>query len=468
MNKSTQQSHPIKVIQFGEGNFIRAFVDWMVDILNERSDFNGSVAIVQPRVGGIIQRLVEQDNQYHILLQGLEESQTIDEIRKITCISKCVDPYKEPKTFFALAKESSASLVFSNTTEAGITFDVEDIPEEGKVAFTYPGKLTQLLKRRFDHFKGDVSKGLAIIPCELIEENGDKLKKCIRQFIQLWNLEPEFKKWVHESCSFANTLVDRIVPGYPRDEISALTGRIGMDDKMIVKSELFHLFVLQADEHVKKLFPAHQHGLNVKYVDDVTPYRIQKVRILNGAHTCMVAIGLLHGLETVSETINDQNTGNFINELIYKEIVPTIQIPKEDSQEFANSVITRFQNPFIRHELISISLNSISKFKVRVLPTLKDYTKQTDEPPARITFALACLIRLYTSGQFQISDDPKSISFFKEIRSLDSPSNMGKVLSNETLWGEDLTSIKGLSELVLRYSISISQLGMDKAIKTIP
>ncbi len=460
----TEKQLPVKVIQFGEGNFLRAFVDWMIDILNEQGDFNGSVSIVQPLKNGLIDVLRDQNNTYHHVRQGIEEGKTIDEIRKITCISKAIDPYSSTADYFDLARLEEVELIFSNTTEAGIAFDESDKPEQDHLATTFPGKLTQLLKTRFDHFSGDHAKGVAIIPCELIEQNGTKLKECVSQYIKLWRLGADFQNWIDHACSFANTLVDRIVPGYPKDEIATLLERIGEPDKLVVKSETFHLFVIEAEDKVKDLFPADKAGLNVKYVKDITPYRTQKVRILNGAHTSMVPIGLLYNLETVSETIDHTKTGQLIHELIYDEIVPTIQIPGEDPKEFADAVISRFQNPFIRHELISISLNSISKFKVRVLPTFKDYIALKGKLPKCMTFSLACLLKLYTSEEFTLKDDQSNLDFFDSIRLLDSSSLVHKALSNTALWGEDLTRIEGVSDQVIRHFESITSSAMTEAI----
>ncbi len=463
----TKKELPVKVIQYGEGNFLRAFVDWMIDILNEKGDFNGSVAVVQPLENGLINLLNEQNCDYHHVRQGLENGEKVDDIRKITCISKAINPFTDTQSYFDLATEPEAELVFSNTTEAGIAFDENDKPAAGQLAVTYPGKLTQLLKARFDHFHGDHDKGLAIIPCELIEQNGTKLKECVSQYVSTWGLGADFQNWVDHACSFANTLVDRIVPGYPKDEIDSLLARIGEPDKLVVKSETFHLFVIEAEDKVKELFPADKLGLNVKFVKDITPYRTQKVRILNGAHTSMVPIGLLYGLETVSETIEDQETGKLIHELIYDEIVPTIQIPNEDPKEFADAVIARFQNPFIRHELISISLNSIAKFKVRVLPTFKDYIAAKGELPKRITFSLACLLKLYTSGEFNLKDDQSNLDFFESIKVLNSKDLVFKALSNTDFWGEDLTAIAGLTDQVIDHFDSISSSAMKEVIYNI-
>ncbi|MEQ8472823.1 MAG: tagaturonate reductase [Marinoscillum sp.] len=463
----TKNNFPIKAIQFGEGNFLRAFVDWMIDVLNKKEVFKGSVAIVQPLDKGLVQMLAAQNGDYHHVRQGLEGDQTIDEVRKITCISKAINPFEDLKGYFELAEEPEVSLVFSNTTEAGIIYADSDVPEANELATTFPGKLTQLLKHRFDHFNGANDKGIAVIPCELIEQNGTKLKNCVSQYIQLWKLGDGFENWINESCSFANTLVDRIVPGYPKDEIEALTKRIGEEDKLIVKSEAFHLFVIQAPDHVKQLFPAHEHGLNVKYVDDITPYRTQKVRILNGAHTSMVPIGLLYGLETVSETIDHPEVGKLIREIIFDEIVPTIQISGEDPKEFAEEVIARFRNPFIRHELMSISLNSISKFKVRVLPTFLDFYHKNGELPNRLSFSLACLIRMYSSGNFPLKDDAANLEFFDTHKTLSAGQLVEKALSNTAFWDQDLTEIKGLTNLVSEHYESITSDEMKEVIYNI-
>lgn len=444
---------PVKVIQFGEGNFLRAFVDWIIDILNEKADFNGSVAIVQPLPQGMTNMLADQDGLYHHLRQGLENGTQVDDARLISCISKAINPFESKDEYYDLALLDSLELVFSNTTEAGIVFEEENLTSE--LAKTFPGKLTQFLHKRFEHFGGDSSKGLSIVPCELIEANGDKLKQCINQYVDAWQLGEDFKTWVNDSCAFANTLVDRIVPGYPKDEIDAIRERIGYNDQLVVKSETFHLFVIQAPEKIQNAFPAHKFGLNVKYVKDITPYRTQKVRILNGAHTSMVPIGLLYGLETVSETINDEKVGPVVRDIIFKEIVPNIQIPGEDPAEFAEAVISRFQNPFIRHELMSISLNSVSKFKVRVLPSFLDSIKNTGSIPARMSFSLACLIEMYLCGKFELKDNAEYLEFFASIKGESVETIAEKALSNVDFWGQDLSAIDNLKTTVANHINSI-------------
>lgn len=460
---NNSRKYPIKVIQFGEGNFLRAFVDWMIDILNEKSDFDGSVAIIQPLEEGMVNILQQQDGLYHHVRQGIENGETIDDIRLISCVTDLLNPFEDINAFFKLAEEPEVKLIFSNTTEAGIVFSQEKKPGDN-LAVTFPGKLTQLLQHRYNHFNGEREKGVAMIPCELIDQNGAKLKECVTKYIDLWGMGEDFLEWINSSCAFANTLVDRIVPGYPKDEIAEILNRIGYEDKMIVKSESFHLFVIQAPENVKALFPAHQYGLNVKYVDDITPYRTQKVRILNGAHTSMVPIGLLYDLETVSQTIDDPEAGKLIREIIFNEIVPTIHIPGEDPRDFAEQVISRFQNPFIRHELITISLNSISKFKVRVLPTILDYLRLKGTLSNHLVFSLACLIHLYLRDTSKMKDDKAYLEFFESIRNEDSSVLIEKVLANTGMWDQDLSSIEGMTELVLVHFNAITSEQMKEVI----
>lgn len=462
-----QPPYPVKVIQFGEGNFLRAFIDWMIDILNEKSVFNGTIAIVQPLEKGMVDRLNVQQCRYHHVRQGIENDQQVDEVRLITAVSKAINPFTNRQAFFELAEEPEIKLIFSNTTEAGIVFDPEDLPAEGTLAATFPGKLTQLLIHRFGYFQGDEGKGAAIIPCELIEQNGNKLKDCVYQYLTLWDAPPAIREWIDTSCSFANTLVDRIVPGYPKDEIASITKRIGCEDKMVVKSEAFHLFVIQAADDVKELFPAHLHGLNVKYVPDVTPYRTQKVRILNGAHSAMVPIGLLYSLHTVSEVINDPETGKLVREIIFDEIVPTIQISGADPKEFAEQVIARFQNPFIRHELVTISLNSIAKFKVRVLPTILDYFAIKGHYPIRLTFSFACLIHLYLKDEFAVHDNEDYLRFFQSLKTSDPETVIEKVLSNTDLWGQNLSKLEELKGQITVHYNTITSAQLKDAILNI-
>ncbi|MEQ8238980.1 MAG: tagaturonate reductase [Cyclobacteriaceae bacterium] len=458
---------PIKILQYGEGNFLRAFVDWFVDSLNEKTDYQAGVAVIQPIDRGMVDMITAQDGLFHHMIQGIENGELVDEARLNNCIQKAINPFTDPNSYYELASSPDLKLIFSNTTEAGIVFDENDKLGDS-LANTFPGKLVQFLKKRFESFGNTPESEIGVVPCELVESNGDKLKKCIQQYAELWQLDMEFKKWIETKVHFANTLVDRIVPGYPKEEIDVITERIGFADNLVVKSESFHLFVIEGDEFIQNHFPAHKHGFNVKYVESITPYRTQKVRILNGAHTSMVPVGLLSGIETVKDTVEDDLVGTFVQKAIFEEIVNTINIPGEDPTVFAEQVLTRFKNPFIRHELMSISLNSISKWKVRVLPTVLDYLAKNGELPKRLTFSLACLIKLYLSDNFQLKDDESVLSFFVKLKSsTDADFIVNATLSNVDFWGQDLSKVSGMSDLVTTYFKAISASSVSATLDTL-
>ncbi|MEZ4810709.1 MAG: tagaturonate reductase [Allomuricauda sp.] len=436
---------PIRVVQFGEGNFLRAFVDRIIQELNEHANFNAGVAIVQPIEQGMVGMLQKQDGLYHHIIKGTLNGKVIEGKKLISCIERLVDPFEELDAFLELATIDTLALVISNTTEAGIEFDENDrIPDKG-LAKTFPGKLTQFLFKRFEHFNGDISKGLGIIPCELIDRNGDQLKATVLEYSNLWNLPTEFIKWIQSANHFGNTLVDRIVPGFPKDNIHEIQHDLGYRDNLVVVSEAYYLWVIEGSRKLRELFPADQYGLNVKYVADQTPYRVQKVRILNGSHTCMVAIGLLQGLKTIRETIMDDTVGPYVQQMMFEEIIPTIDLPSEEVGQFAKDVIERFENPFIRHELADISLNSISKFKVRVLPSIEDYTAQKDRPPSKLCTAFAALIKLYTSSLdgeiIELRDSGEVIDFFRSLtnKGYNGEQLVKAVLSNKAFWGKDIS-----------------------------
>lgn len=462
---------PIKVLQFGEGNFLRAFVNWVIDILNEKRKFYAGVAVVQPIEHGMIDMLQKQDGLYHHLIRGLQNGKQVNETRLNSCIQQMINPFESYTTYMDQALNEYLQFVISNTTEAGITYQENDLPDTNELAKTFPGKLTQLVKRRFDHFKGNPEKGLIFIPCELIEKNGENLRKAMLSYADLWNLGEDFKKWLRQHCHFANTLVDRIVPGYPKDEIAEIQEKIGYSDQLVVASEVFHLWVIEGPDAIEAAFPdkLEEIGLNIKFVKNLTPYRTQKVRILNGSHTAMVPVGLLAGNETVRENVEDDVIGPFVLKTMYDEISQTIDLPSKDVERFADEVLERFKNPFIRHELKSISLNSISKYKVRILPTVKDYHKINNSLPKRLTFALACLIELYLSDNFEINDDQEIIEFFTNLKNNRPPNEklVEVVLSNEDFWEEDLSKLGDLSSLVTGYIEDIKQKGVLASIKSL-
>ncbi|MEQ8878595.1 MAG: tagaturonate reductase [Cyclobacteriaceae bacterium] len=462
---------PIKVLQFGEGNFLRAFVDWAIDVLNEKKQFNAGVAVVQPIEHGMVDMIQKQDGLYHHMVRGIQKGKRINDIRLNTSIQQLINPFNDFQSYMDQALNEDLQFIVSNTTEAGITFKEDDLPKANELAKTFPGKLTQLIKARYDHFSGSSGSGLIFIPCELIEKNGENLKKAILAYADLWKYESGFKDWLEDHCYFANTLVDRIVPGYPKDEINEIQQKIGYEDQLVVASEVFHLWVIEGPAEIKAAFPdgLEEIGLNIKFVKDLTPYRTQKVRILNGSHTAMVPVGILAGNETVRENVEDDVVGPFILQTMYDEIVQTINLPVNEVKQFADEVLERFKNPFIRHELKSIALNSVSKYKVRILPTVKDYYRINGTLPKRFIFALACLIELYLSDDFQINDDEDIEAYFEQLKA-NRPSNTdvaSQVLSNKSFWGEDLTKLGDCKALVTNYMNEIKEKGVLTSIKSL-
>ncbi|KEO72632.1 tagaturonate reductase [Anditalea andensis] len=448
-NALTIAERPIKVIQFGEGNFLRGFVDWIIDVMNEKTSFNGNVHIVQPLATGLADMIENQDGLYHVLLEGIHRGKTIQESRLITSVEGASNPFEDYSNYLSLADNKDLKFIISNTTEAGIAYDPED-KAHTILPVTFPGKLTALLYQRFKTFEGQKDAGLVIIPCELIEKNGEQLESCVLQYAKLWDLPAAFSSWIKDANSFCNTLVDRIVPGFPKDTIKEIQQNLGFEDQLVVMAEPFHLWVIEGPENLKGIFPAEEAGLEVKFVKDLSPYRTRKVRILNGAHTALVPVAYLAGLRTVREAVEDPHIGKYINETIFSEIIPTLDLSEDELKQFAIDVLDRFKNPFIRHELASIALNSISKFKVRVLPSLLAYKQVKGTWPDRLTYSLANLIMFYnpTIG-CPINDDEAYCEFFSHLwNSENILDTVYKTLSNITFWGEDLTLHAGLTEKV--------------------
>ncbi|MCM8568416.1 tagaturonate reductase [Gramella jeungdoensis] len=449
-NAGLTKELPIKVIQYGEGNFLRAFVDYIIDKLNKETGFNAGVAVVQPLAGGLIDVLNEQDGLYNLFMKGVKKGKELQLNETISCIQKGINPYDKYEDYLKLAEEEELEFLISNTTEAGIAYDEADTLNEYPHK-SFPAKVTALLYKRFNHFEGDTSKGLTIIPCELINYNADTLKEIILRYAEIWQLEDEFVNWIENSNSFHNTLVDRIVPGYPKDDIEAYQNELDYEDKLIVSAEVFLLWVIEGDEKLKAKIPFSKIDENVLIVKDMQPYRTRKVRILNGAHTSMVPFSLLYGNETVKETVDDEFTGKFIKEAVFEEINPTLSLPEEELNSFASEVFDRFRNPFIKHQLSSIALNSISKFKVRVLPSLLAFQKKFNRLPLKLTFAFACLIRFYDAKwkgkSLPVQDDEQVMSSMKKIWELHSYNEITeKVLGKTEFWGVNLNEIPELKE----------------------
>jgi len=477
LNKQTYkdyQQYPEKILQFGEGNFLRAFIDWQIDKMNKETDFKGSVVVVQPIEFGLVDKLNEQDGLYTLYLQGINQGKAIQEHSVINSISRGINPYTQHEEYLKLAENPELRFVFSNTTEAGIAFDENDKLED-KPQKSFPGKFTALLYHRFKAFKGQKDKGFIIIPCELIDRNGDKLKKTILQFAELWNLEENFATWINEANTFCSTLVDRIVPGYPRDTIKEITKELGYEDNLVNIGEHFHLFVIEGPQWIENEFPASKAGLNVKFVEAMEPYRTRKVRILNGSHTSLVPVAYLYGLNTVSESVEHEVMGKFIKNTIYEEIIPTLDLPEEELKYYAKVVLERFMNPFVKHYLMSISLNSMSKYETRDLPSLLEYAKRKGKLPMRLVFSLAALIEFYKGKRgedtIKLADDEDILDLYKGAWSSCDGSEAGlknvvmTVLAYEKNWKMDLNKIAGLTDAVTGYLIMIEKLGMKEALK---
>lgn len=410
-----------KIIQFGEGGFLRGFADWMLQEVNEKTDFAGKVCVVQPIKEGMCDMLMKQNCEYTHICRG---SEGVD-VKRIDVISRCVKPYDDFDDYIALAENADFRFVISNTTEAGIAFDAGDKITD-RPANTFPGKLTQLLKRRFDLRLG----GFVFLPCELIDKNGDNLMECILKYADLWSLGDDFKSWILTENIFCNTLVDRINTGFPKDE------KIDLDytDNMINTSEYFHLWVVEGYDKLFEEIPFDKCGLNVILTDKLESYRARKVRILNGAHTSMVPYALLEGFDTVRECVEDEKMNEFIKGCIYDEIIPTLDLPEEELFEYAENVLVRFANPYINHYLSSIALNSVSKFRVRVLPSISEYIRRFDKMPEKLLFAFAKLIDFYRTD---MTNDDKEVTEFMKAASVE------EILANTRLWGEDLSYLAG-------------------------
>jgi tagaturonate reductase len=333
-----------RVIQFGEGNFLRAFVDWQLDIINEKTDFDAGVVIVRPIDTAFPPSLNTQDGVYTTIIRGLNGPYTVSkEYRTITSVNREVDIYRHFDQYLTLARDGNFRYIVSNTTEAGIAFDPAD-RFEAEPPLTFPGKLTRLLFERFTHFHGDEGKGFIIIPCELIDDNGGQLREMILKYIELWQLGADFARWVTESNLFVTTLVDRIVTGYPAAEKEQLAAELGYLDNFMVAGEYFHLFVMQGPYWLAEEFRVKEAGVNIKVVDDIKPYKTRKVGILNGAHTAMVPVAYLYGLDSVKETVEHAELGRFVRETIYQEIIPALDMKYAELADFAEAVINRFRN----------------------------------------------------------------------------------------------------------------------------
>lgn len=471
---------PIKVLQYGEGNFLRAFADYMIDVANEKGLFDGNIVFVKPIAYGSLNDLKRQDYRYTLSLRGKENGNTKVINRVITSAADAVEAIEEYDKYAAYAECETLRFIISNTTEAGIVFDEKDSFKAAPPK-TFPGKLTKFLYERYEFFKGDSTKGLIIIPCELIENNGGTLKRCVFKFADLWKLEPGFLTWINEACIFCSTLVDRIVTGYPKEEAAEICRGLGYEDTLLVTGELFGLWVIESEKDISGEFSLEKAGLPVIFTDNQKPYRDRKVRILNGAHTSFVLASYLAGNDYVLESMQDQDVKDFMVKTIFDEIIPTLTLPKEELNSFADSVIERFENPYIKHALLSISLNSVSKWKSRCLPSFKEYVEKYGKLPLHLTFSLAALLCFYRSDEpadhgltghrgqdsYQIMDDDSVLEFFRTHSKLSTREFVEAYLNNKNFFSEDLKKYKSLTDMLTLYIDTIDKVGMREAIRRV-
>lgn len=442
----------IKVMQYGEGNFLRTFVDAYFDTLNEEGG-NYSVNIVKPITFGTLERFEKQNNQYHIVLRGVAEGSAVEKVRKINVLDKVIDPFANMDEYMALAVDDELKIIVSNTTEAGICYNGADTMD-GFETVTYPAKLTKFLYARFQAGK----KGVYLMPVELIDNNADELKKCVDKYIELWNLPQEFKKWNDEENFYCNTLVDRIVSGYPRDEQTKahLEELLGEKDELVSIGEPFGLWAVEKKGNIADYIKEGVHNIEVVLTNDIGYYKKRKVRVLNGSHTNLVPAGLVLGATTVYDCMNDNKLSAFLSNALKEEIIPFVSDDIKATTAFADSVKERFMNPYLNHQLISIALNSISKWRARVLPSFKDYYNANKKIPTYLTIGFSYLMYLYSkiekSGdkyiakvggkELEMKDDLPYLEYFAN------KNTVGAFMANVDVWGEDLTKYAGFYDAV--------------------
>jgi len=474
-------NRPVKVLQYGEGNFLRGFVDYMIDIANEEGVVDGNIVIVKPISYGSLENFRRQEYQYSVSLRGLEDGKPKVINRIVSSITDTLCAYENYEEYMGYARLESLRFIVSNTTEAGIVYDEGDSYED-KPPRSFPGKLTKFLYERYNFFNGDKTKGLIMLPCELIENNALVLKECVNKLAKSWKLDIGFIDWVKECCVFCNTLVDRIITGFPHDEAEEYWQAAGYEDKLIVTGELFGLWVIESDVDISKDFPLNKAGLPVIFTKDIKPYREQKVRILNGAHTSIVAASFLSGNDTVKASMDDGLIKEFLMRTVFDEIIPNLTLARNELEDFANKVIERFENPFVKHSLLSISLNSVSKWRARCLPSFKDYYAAKEKLPACLTFSLAALMSLYRGKrlksealvgyrdgvEYKIMDDEKVMDFFDGSADRDGFILAEEFLRKEEFLGEDLTtSYQGLVDAIGNHLEQIEKYGMRKALEAL-
>lgn len=466
--------YPEKIIQFGEGNFLRSFVDWQLDIINKNTDLNAGVAVVRPIDYDTVPLLNTQDGLYTSIIRGINENgEVVKDYRIISSINREIPVYKEFDEYLKLAHNPEMRFIISNTTEAGIVYSDEDKYDD-RPQNTFPAKLTRLLHERFKVFNGEVNKGFILMPCELIDYNGEELKKIVLKYAELWNLGEEFKNWLVNGNIWCSTLVDRIVTGYPRAEKDELLKELGYEDNFMTTGEYFYLFVIQGPKDIlTKELRLDKVNLNILIVGDLKPYKLRKVGILNGAHTAMVPVAYLYGIDTVREAMENKDIREFIEKAIDEEIIPALDMDKKELMEFKEAVIKRFQNPYVKHMLMDISLNSMSKYKSRILPQVLETYRRTNKLPKRLLFSLAALIRFYkgvreNGNVINLRDDKHHLEMYQELWKTNNYRKIVEhVLGLEKHWDINLNTIEGMTDLVTHYVEKIDKYGVKKALEEV-
>ncbi|WP_439236127.1 tagaturonate reductase [Lonepinella koalarum] len=468
------RQHPTKIIQFGEGNFLRAFVDWQIDLLNEQTDLNAGVTIIRPINTDFPPSLNTQDGLYTTVIRGLDEKgDVVKQCRIIRSVNQEMNIYQDYDDYLQLAHNLEIKFIFSNTTEAGISYNENDQFDD-RPPSSYPAKLTRLLYERFIAVNGDKQQGFILLPCELIDYNGEQLKHMVLKYAQQWQLSTVFINWLETANTFCSTLVDRIVTGYPRNEATELEAELGYQDSFLDTAEYFHLFVIQGPKSLAQWLRLDQADLNILIVDDIKPYKERKVAILNGAHTALVPVAYLSGVNTVGEAMDDPALCQFVKTAVENEIIPVLSLAKDELQQFADAVIKRFRNPFIQHQLLSISLNSMTKYRTRNLPQLLAYQQKYQKLPPRLTFAFAALIAFYRGQRngetIPLQDDEIWLNNYKqwwgqyETGHLSLSQLVCYVLAQEKHWQQDLRLIPQLADTLTEQLTMIIQQGMRTAL----
>lgn len=476
------ENAPERILQFGEGNFLRAFVDYFIDVMNERAGFNSKVVLCQPAAPTpVLADLInEQEGLYTLFLRGFRNGQEVNQKRVISCVSRCLNPYRDFESVLACADNPKLRFIVCNTTEAGIVYN-DSCQFTDSPADSYPGKLTQFIYRRFRKYGSEKGKGFIILSCELIDDNGRELKKCVLKYARQWDLGEDFIAWIKSENIFCSTLVDRIVTGYPRSEAEAICEELGYEDHLVDTGEIFGFWVIEAPDSIKDEFPAEKAGLPILITDNHKPYKQRKVRILNGAHTSFVLGAYLAGQDIVRDCMHDDVICGFMNQTIYDEIIPTLDLPKAELEDFAASVTERFKNPFIDHELLAISLNSTSKWKARVLPSLKGYIERKGTLPACITASFAFYIAFFnghtltdegltasrTENDYIIKDDKSVLEFYAAHKNDSVEELVHAVCTNTDFWGEDLTELNGFEAAVCDYLTRIRANGTYEVMRSL-